>query len=43
MCVCVCVCVCVICMCLCVRKEGNVLFNDALTTLYLFYMVSDIW
>ena len=35
-CVCVCVCVCV-CMCVCVegRKEGNVLFNDALNTFYL--------
>ena len=25
------------------RKEGNVLFNDALNTFYLGYMASDIW
>ena len=25
------------------RKEGNVLFNDALNTIYFSYMVSDIW
>ena len=25
------------------RKEGNVLFNDALNTFYLRYMASDIW
>ena len=29
-----CVCVCV-CVCVCGRKEGNVLFNDALNTFYL--------
>ena len=26
------------------RKEGNVLFNDALNTFFIYgYMVSDIW
>ena len=25
------------------RKEGNVLFNEALKTFYLQYMASDIW
>ena len=27
-----------------VRKEGNVLFNDTLNTVFIYgYMVSDIW
>ena len=25
------------------RKEGNVLFNDALNTFYLRYMALDVW
>ena len=34
MCVCVCVCV-YVCVCVCEMKEEHVLFNDALSTLYL--------
>ena len=45
-CVCVCVFVCFIRQCVFVRKEGKVLFNDALNTFYLLsygigYMIKD--
>ena len=46
-CMCICVYVCMsICMCVCMcvsvcvcRKEGNVLFNDVLNTLFLFTVI----